>query len=110
RGNCIAVVTAGCSESGRLFPARPNSRPPTTSKILGTPRRHEPRPPLARPGQGAASARTAGSGVRVVYGGVRYARSERGEGVVGGVGGIARWKGRWPICPRPYASSIGCVL
>ena len=28
------------------------SRPPTTSQILGTPRRHEPRTPLARPGQG----------------------------------------------------------
>ena len=34
-------------------------RPPTASQILGTPRRHEPRTPLARPGQGAASARTA---------------------------------------------------
>ena len=31
----------------------------TASKILGTPRLHEPRTPLARPGQGAASARTA---------------------------------------------------
>jgi hypothetical protein len=38
-----------------------------TSQILGTPRLHEPRTPLARPGQGAASARTAGSGVWVVY-------------------------------------------
>ena len=36
---------------------------PTTSKILGTPR-HEPRAPLARPRQGAASART----VAPVYG------------------------------------------
>ena len=36
-------------------------------------------------------------------------RSEGGEGAAGGVGGIARWKGRWPICPRP-ASSIGYVL
>jgi hypothetical protein len=41
------------------------------SKVLGTPRRHEPRTALARPRQGAASARTASSGVRVVYGGVR---------------------------------------
>jgi tetratricopeptide (TPR) repeat protein len=39
----------------------------TASKILGTPRRNEPRASLARPGQGAASARTAGSGVRVVH-------------------------------------------
>ena len=43
------------------------TRSPTTSQILGTPRRHEPRTPLARPGQGAASARTAGSGLRVVH-------------------------------------------
>jgi hypothetical protein len=42
-------------------------------QILGTPRRHEPRASLARPGQGAASARTVGSGLRVVYGGVRHA-------------------------------------
>jgi hypothetical protein len=33
---------------------------------------------LVRP----TSARTVGSGLRVVYGGVRHARSERGEGVV----------------------------
>jgi len=32
-------------------------------------RRKEPRPPLARSGQGAASARTVGPGLRVVYGG-----------------------------------------
>ena len=31
--------------------ARARSRPPTTSQILGTPRRHEPRAPLARPGK-----------------------------------------------------------
>jgi predicted ATPase len=35
---------------------------------LGTPRRHEPRVSLARPGQGERSARTVGSGLRVVYG------------------------------------------
>ena len=39
----------------------------TASQILGTPRRHEPRAALARPGQGAASARTARSGLRVVH-------------------------------------------
>jgi hypothetical protein len=37
--------------------------------ILGATRLYEPRTSLARPGQGAASARTACSGVRVVYGG-----------------------------------------
>ena len=47
-----------------------------------------PRPPLARPRQGAASARTVGPGLRVVYGGVRHARSEGSEGVTGGVGGV----------------------
>jgi hypothetical protein len=52
------------------------------------PERHEPRAPLARPRQGAASARTVGSGVRVVYGGVRHARSERGKGSARRVGVI----------------------
>ena len=50
---------AGCGESGSVFRARARRRPSAASKILGTPRRHEPRTPLARPGQGAASARTA---------------------------------------------------
>ncbi len=45
-----------------------------------------PRTPLARPGQGAASARTACSGLRVVYGGVRHARSAGREGASGRVG------------------------
>src|SRR4029077_3200867 len=35
--------------------------------------------PLARPGQDAASARTVGSGLRVVHGRVRHARSERSQ-------------------------------
>jgi hypothetical protein len=52
---------------------------------LGLPRRHEPRTSLARPGQGAASARPARSGLRVVHGGIRHARSEGGDGVVRGV-------------------------
>ena len=58
---------AGCSESTSVFRARTCRRPPATSQILGTPRRNEPRAPLARPGQGAASARTVGSGLRVVH-------------------------------------------
>jgi alkylated DNA nucleotide flippase Atl1 len=33
------------------------------AQIPGTPRSHEPRPPLARPGQKAASARTADAGL-----------------------------------------------
>ena len=51
----------------KLFRARARSRASATSKVLGTPRRNEPRTPLARPGQGAASARTACSGLRVVH-------------------------------------------
>ena len=62
--------------------------PPTASKILGTARCHEHGAPLACPGQAAASARTSCSGLRLVYGRVRHARSEGGEGVVGGVGVI----------------------
>ena len=38
--------------SGSLFRARARSRAPTTSQILGTPRRNEPCAPLARPGEG----------------------------------------------------------
>ena len=36
-----------CGESGSVFRARSRSRASTASKILGTPRRHEPRAPLA---------------------------------------------------------------
>jgi len=75
-------------ESASIFRVCARCRPQTTSKILGTPRRHEHRAALARPGQAAASTRTAGSGLRVVYGGVRHARSEGGEGAAGGVGVI----------------------
>jgi hypothetical protein len=74
------------AKSASVLRARTRGRPPTTSQILGTPLRHEPRPPLARPGQDQASARTVGSSLRVVYGGFRHARSERGEGVAGRVG------------------------
>ena len=67
RRNRAEVARAGCSESGSLFRARACGRAPTTSQILGTPRRHEPRAALARPGQAAASARTACSGLRLVH-------------------------------------------
>ena len=77
---------AGCGESGSVFRARARGRAPTASQILGTPRRNEPGAALARSGQGAASARTAGSGLRLVHRRVRHARSEGGEGVAGGVG------------------------
>ena len=80
RGNRADVAGAGCRESRGVFRARSRGCSPTTSQILGTPRRNEPRASLARPGQGAASARTACSGLRVVHGGVRHARSEGGEG------------------------------
>jgi hypothetical protein len=40
-------------------------------------------PPLVRPGQGAASARTARSDLRLVLGRVRHVRSKGGEGAAG---------------------------
>jgi hypothetical protein len=43
----------------KLLPPSTRGRAPAAGKILGTPRLHEPRAPLARPGQGAASSRTA---------------------------------------------------
>ena len=54
------------------------------SKVLGTPRRDEHGAALARPGQAAASSRTARSGLRLVHRRVRHARSEGGEGAAGG--------------------------
>ena len=39
------------AKAARVFRARARSRTPTASQILGTPRRNEPRSPLARPGQ-----------------------------------------------------------
>src|SRR5215467_7153403 len=80
RKNRADVAGAECGEGASVFRARTRNCWPTTSEILGASRRHEPRAALARPGQGAASARTVGPGVRVVYGGVRHARSEGGEG------------------------------
>ena len=47
RANRFAVVQARCSESGRLFPARSRRRSGATSQILGAPRLHEPRAPMA---------------------------------------------------------------
>ena len=95
---CEAETNRIAGEIGLLSPKRDaaraeayferalDSRPPTTSQILGTPRRHEPRTPLARPGQGERSARTARSGLRLVHRGLRHARSEGSEGAAGGVG------------------------
>ena len=92
----IALKSPGrdASKAEIVFRARHRARAPTTSQILGTPRRNEPRAALARPGQGAASARTAGSGLRLVYGGVRHARSEGGEGAAGGVGRVTPRSGQ----------------
>ena len=59
--------TAGCGESGSIFRARAHRRPPTASKILGAARGDEPRAALARPGQNAASSRTARSGLWLVH-------------------------------------------
>src|SRR5262245_42976129 len=78
-GKAADAVETITSESGSIFRARPRSRPSTTSQVLGTPRRHEPRPPLARPRQDGGSARAVGSRVRLVYRGLRHARLEGGE-------------------------------
>ena len=43
------------------------------SEVLGTPRRNEHGAALARPREAAAGSRTARSGLRLVYGGLRYA-------------------------------------
>ena len=86
RRNRPQTIPARRCKSGKAIPACALGSPPTTSKILGTPRRHEPRAPLARPGQGAASARPAGSGLRVVQ--VRHARSEGSEGAAGGIADV----------------------
>ena len=53
--NRVDAAAAGRGESGSgsgsVFRAGAHRRAPTTSKVLGTPRRHEPRAPLARPGK-----------------------------------------------------------
>jgi hypothetical protein len=98
-------------KSGGMLRARSRCRPPTTSQILGTPRLHEPRTPLARSGQGAASARTVGSGLRVVYGGVRHARSDGCEGAAGGSsapGGHLGFGGRGLVADGSEAGRIAC--
>ena len=84
----IALLSSERCESGSVFPARARGRASTTSQILGTPRCHEPRTSLARSREAAASSRTAGSGLRLVHRRVRHARSERGEDIVGGAGGV----------------------
>ena len=67
RRNRAASRRARCDEGGSVFRACARGRPSATSKVLGTPRRNEHGAALARPGQGAASARTARSGLRVVH-------------------------------------------
>ena len=57
------------SKSRSVFRARARGRPPTTSQILGTPRRHEPRAPLARPGQ--ACSKRANCSLRFTGGSLR---------------------------------------
>ena len=85
----IALKSADPTRRGRKHISKARSRRHGPSRrILGAARRDEPRTPLARPGQGAASARTAGSGLRVVHRGVRHARSEGGEGAARGTGVI----------------------
>ena len=95
------------------------------AKVLGTPRRNEPRAALARPGKGAASSRTARSGLRLVYGRLRHARSEGGEGVAGRIGSVTRATSTvtqssparpplskaliWPLTPEPQKRQRPCA-
>ena len=62
--NRTEVARTGRHDSTKAILSGRSMSLAATSQILGTPRRHEPRTPLARPGQGAASART----VAPVYG------------------------------------------
>jgi hypothetical protein len=81
RAGDVALLTPlPDNESRSVFRACTRRLESAASKIIRTPRLHKPRAALARPGQGAASSRTAGSGVRVVHRRVRHARSEGGEG------------------------------
>jgi hypothetical protein len=60
------------NRSRNLLPPSPCGRPPSTGQIVGTARRHQPRPPVAGPGQAPGCLRPAGAGVWVVYRGVRH--------------------------------------
>jgi hypothetical protein len=55
--NRADVTRTGRAESRSTFHACNRGRAPTASQILGTPRRHEPRAALARPGQKPQQAR-----------------------------------------------------
>ena len=65
------------------------------------------------------SVRTAGSGLRVVHGGVRYTRSKGGEGVAGRVDGVAvaltegKWRGSCyfsrTVCLSQLSSQRHCL-
>src|SRR6476620_5708047 len=59
RANRTEVVRTGRHDSTKVFWAGARCSSCAASKILGTPRLHEPRAALARPGKAAASSRTA---------------------------------------------------
>jgi len=69
-------------------PCAPRS-PNPTSQITRTPCGHEPRPPVAVPGQAPGRLRFARSGLWVVHRGVWHGGSQGREGVVEGTGRIA---------------------
>src|ERR1700730_11238301 len=73
---------ARCVQGRGTFRARADNCARAAGKILGTPRGDQHGAPLARPGQVAASSRSSCSDLRLVYGGFRDARSERGQGLV----------------------------
>jgi hypothetical protein len=76
----------GRSAAGAVTRSRgqlpPSDRGCTNSecKDVGTPRRHQPLPPLARPRQGQRGPRPPRAGLRMVHRRFRHARSEGREG------------------------------
>src|ERR1700733_405876 len=69
----------------------------------------KPRTPLARPGQAAASLRTAGSGLRLVHGGVRYAGSEANQGAARRVARLTKAISKRPPSPEDHALSEDAI-
>jgi len=63
--------------------AQVSLRSSAASEVLGTPRRSEHGAALAQPGQAGSGTRASHSHLRLVRRGVRYARSEGGEGAAG---------------------------
>jgi hypothetical protein len=76
-----ASAPAGLSAAGRVLPsAQPRDGAPAARQAMGTPRRLQPWPALARPGQAHRRPRPPGADPWLVHRGLRYARSQGGQG------------------------------